>query len=91
MTDKIQTLLFKALRNRFEAERDEASATLEIYFSNPVGIGEHPQIVDEMAKQIDKLANAEDKLNTLTREYKEVIPLTVTDVNRLLYSHSSVK
>ena len=68
MTDKIQTLLFKALRNRFEAERDEASATLEIYFSNPVGIGEHPQIVDEMAKQIDKLANAEDKLNTLTRE-----------------------
>ena len=72
MTDKIQTLLFKALRNRFEAERDEASATLEIYFSNPVGIGEHPQIVDEMAKQIDKLANAEDKLNTLTREYKEL-------------------
>ncbi len=69
--DKIQSLLFKALRNRFEAERDEASATLEIYFSNPVGIGEHPQIVDEMAKQVDKLANAEDKLNTLTREYKE--------------------
>lgn len=70
--NKIQALLFKALRNRFEAERDEASATLEIYFSNPVGIGEHPQIVDEMAKQIDKLANAEDKLNTLTREYKEL-------------------
>jgi len=69
--DKIQSLLFKALRNRFEAERDEASATLEIYFSNPVGIGEHPQIVDEMAKQVDKLANAEDKLNTLTRQYKE--------------------
>lgn len=69
--DKIQSLLFKALRNRFEAERDEASATLEIYFTNPVGIGEHPQIVDEMAKQVDKIANAEDKLNTLTREYKE--------------------
>ncbi len=70
--DKIQSLLFKALRNRFEAERDEASATLEIYFSNPVGIGEHPQIVDEMAKQIEKLANAEDKLNTLTKEYREL-------------------
>jgi hypothetical protein len=70
--NKIQSLLFKALRNRFEAERDEASATLEIYFSNPVGIGEHPQIVDEMAKQIEKLANAEDKLNTLTKEYREL-------------------
>ena len=71
MTDKIQALLFKALRNRFEAERDEASATLEIYFTHPVGIGEHPQIVDEMAKQVEKLANAEDKLNTITKEYKE--------------------
>ncbi len=70
--NKIQSLLFKALRNRFEAERDEASATLEIYFSNPVGIGEHPQIVDEKAKQIEKLANAEDKLNTLTKEYREL-------------------
>ncbi len=70
--NKIQSLLFKALRNRFEAERDEASATLEIYFSNPVGIGEHAQLVDEMAKQIEKLANAEDKLNTLTKEYREL-------------------
>jgi len=30
-----------------------------------VGIGEHPQIVEEMSKQLEKFANAEDALNAL--------------------------
>lgn len=70
---KIQELIFRALRNRFEAERDEALATLEVYFTNPAGIGEHPQIIDEMAKLINKLTSAEDNLSCLTRTYKEYI------------------
>lgn len=70
---KIQELMFRALRNRFEAERDEALATLEVYFTNPAGIGEHPQIIDEMAKLINKLTSAEDNLSCLTRTYKEYI------------------
>ena len=70
---KIQELMFRALRNRFEAERDEALATLEVYFTNPAGIGEHPQIIEEMAKLINKLSSAEDNLSCLTRTYKEYI------------------
>ncbi len=70
---KIQELMFRALRNRFEAERDEALATLEVYFTNPAGIGEHPQIIEEMAKLINKLTSAEDNLSCLTRTYKEYI------------------
>lgn len=71
MENKIQHALFKALRNRFEAEKDESYATLCVYFENPAGIGEHPQVVEEMAKQIDKMASAEDKLKTLTITFKE--------------------
>lgn len=70
---QISFLLFRALRNKFEAERDEGLATLHIYFSNSVGIGEHPQIVEEMAKQVDKVASAEDKLNSLTRSFKDYL------------------
>ena len=61
----IKNKLHKALVSKYEAERDEALATLEVYYNNPAGIGEHPQVVEEMSKQVEKLANAEDCLNQL--------------------------
>ena len=50
--------------------RAEALATLEVYFDNAAGIGEHPQIVEEMSKQMEALATAEDVLGSLRRNYK---------------------
>ena len=35
----IQEMIYKALEHRFQANIDEAEATIEIYFNNPVGIG----------------------------------------------------
>lgn len=57
--------LYSALTKKYEAEIAEAEAELLIYLSNPVGIGEHPQHVEEMDKFVEKLANAKDKLETL--------------------------
>jgi hypothetical protein len=73
MEKDIKQLLYKALRNQFEAEKFAAEATLTVYFNNSVGVGEHPQVVDEMAKQIEKLASANDKLETLQNTFKEYI------------------
>jgi hypothetical protein len=36
---------------------------------NAVGIGEHPQHLEEMNKFVEKLANAKDKLETLKEFY----------------------
>ena len=38
---------------------------IRIYFENSVGIGEHPQHVDEVDKLIEKIATAEEKLQVL--------------------------
>jgi len=62
--------LHRALVSRYEAERDEALATLEVYYTNPAGIGEHPQVIEEMSKQVEKLGNAEDCLNVLNKYCK---------------------
>ena len=59
--------LLDALEKKYEAEIAQADATVHIYFNNSVGIGEHPQIVDEMAKQVEKIASAEDNLSVLSR------------------------
>lgn len=63
MKDKLR----KALVSRYEAQKYEALATLEVYYTNAAGIGEHSQIIDEMAKQVEKLVNAEDCLETLDK------------------------
>ena len=58
-------LIIQALEDRYNAQISEAEATLKIYMEKPVGIGEHPQHIDECDKLIDKIANAEEKLRTL--------------------------
>tara|TARA_R100000808_G_C2116905_1_gene129271 strand:+ start:692 stop:901 length:210 start_codon:yes stop_codon:yes gene_type:complete len=67
MNTEVKHQLTKALVAKYEAKRSEALATLEVYYNNPAGIGEHPQVVEEMSKQIETLANAEDCLNALKR------------------------
>ncbi len=60
-----QNIMYEALKAQFEAQRQKAIATLTVYFSNSVGIGEHPQIIDEMVEQTKLLAEANDCLETL--------------------------
>jgi hypothetical protein len=43
-----QRLLRDALEAKYKAQMLEAKATLSIYFNNSVGIGEHPQHLEEM-------------------------------------------
>ena len=61
--------LFKALSKKYEAQIAEAYATLIVYFDNSVGIGEHPQFIDEMDKQLDIISTAEEKLEALNKHF----------------------
>jgi len=54
--------ILKALEKRYEAQICEAEATIKIYFNNSVGIGEHPQHIDEVDKLVEKIVTAEEKL-----------------------------
>jgi methylaspartate ammonia-lyase len=56
-----------ALTSKYQAQKDEALATLEVYYNNPAGIGEHPQIVDEMSKLVEKLESAESCIEILNK------------------------
>ena len=69
-----QTIL-DALEKRYEAQISEADATINIFLNNSVGIGEHPQHIDEIDKLVDKIANAEEKLKILKEfsKWKKVI------------------
>jgi methylaspartate ammonia-lyase len=57
--------ILNALRAKYEAEIAEADATANIYLENSVGIGEHPQHIDEVNKLVDKIAQAKEKIEVL--------------------------
>ena len=63
--------LFRALAAKYEADKQEAIATLSVYFNNSVGIGEHPQHLEEMDKFLEKLAAATDKVENLKKFFNE--------------------
>jgi hypothetical protein len=58
-------LIYRALEARALAEIATAEATLVTYLKSPVGIGEHPQIVEEAEKQLEIISAAEDRLFNL--------------------------
>ena len=57
--------MLEALEKKYEAEIAAADATIHIYLNNSVGIGEHPQHLDELDKQLSKIVEAEEKQNAL--------------------------
>lgn len=67
--NKISEKMYEALTLRYRSEMAESEATLLIYFNNSVGIGEHPQHLEEMDKFVEKMTNAKDKLDMLETVY----------------------
>tara|TARA_R100001440_G_scaffold15045_1_gene25601 strand:+ start:1504 stop:1707 length:204 start_codon:yes stop_codon:yes gene_type:complete len=61
----IKTVLVDALEKRYEAQLAESEATIKIYFESSVGIGEHPQHIEEIDKLLTKIIDAESKLNAI--------------------------
>ncbi len=66
----IKKAILVALEARYEAQISECEATIKIYLENSVGIGEHPQHIDEIDKLITKIAEANEKLEIL-RGYED--------------------
>jgi len=61
--------LLVALKAKLEGEIEVAKANVMVYQRNSVGIGEHPDVVEAIETQIAKIAEAEDKLETINKHF----------------------
>ena len=68
--NKIAQKMYEALTLKYRSEMAESEATLLVYLNNSVGIGEHPQHLEEMDKFVEKMTNAKDKLEMLETVFK---------------------
>tara|TARA_B100001113_G_scaffold343099_1_gene330039 strand:+ start:1105 stop:1311 length:207 start_codon:yes stop_codon:yes gene_type:complete len=57
--------LYQAAVDKYEAQKSEALANLEIIFNDSVGVGEHTDILAEIDKWVNKFSHAEENLNSL--------------------------
>ena len=62
--------LLQASIDKYKAEISESLAILDVYFKNPVAIGEHPDLLTEIDKYIEKLETATGKLETLSKYFE---------------------
>jgi|TARA_R110000823_G_C15705127_1_gene476921 hypothetical protein len=58
-----------ALKLKYEAEIAEYTVDIENYLNHSAGVAEHPHIIDSLDGLISKLANSEDKLNSVIRNF----------------------
>ena len=69
MSNMMAEQLVRATLARFEADRQEAIAVIELYLNNPTGVAEHPSVVNEIATAIANLADAEEAIGAIERNF----------------------
>ena len=63
----IKEKILEALKKRYQAQIAEGFATINIYLQHPVGIGEHPQHLNEIDKLLGQIKEAEEKLSLIEK------------------------
>ena len=61
--------LLEALIKKLEGEVAMAKANIQVYMTNPARIGEHPDVVQAVESQIEAIANAEEKIETIRKHF----------------------
>ncbi len=60
--------MLQALKAHAMGHIKKHTMNVEVYLTNPVGIGEHPDVVDAVEKELDEIARYHDQLEVI-KEY----------------------
>ena len=71
----MRELFLAALKSYYVGNINKHLANLEVYMRQPVGVGEHPDIMETIDKELDKIAMNDDKLMMVIK-YLEPIQKT---------------
>ena len=63
--------LIKALLAHAQGDIAKHKANVEVYLSNPAGIGEHSNIVEAIEEELDMIAKYEDQVQVIQKYFKK--------------------
>jgi hypothetical protein len=67
MKDRILT----ALKSHAQGHIDKHLANIEVYLNNPVGVGEHPDILEAIEQELKIIAEYQDQLDILNKYFND--------------------
>lgn len=65
----MREVIYNALVDVFRGRIAYHKANIEVYMANPVGIGEHPDVLGAIEAELEAMASNQEKLDVLNREF----------------------
>jgi hypothetical protein len=65
----MRNAMINALRCHYNGEIGKHKMNVEAFLQNPVGVGEHIDIMETISSEIGKIAEYEDKLSVLENHF----------------------
>ena len=63
-------MILQALKTKLLGQMNGNIANIEVMMTNPVGVGDHPTIIDTIDKELTALEHANGKLNVLVKYFE---------------------
>ena len=63
--------LIKALLAHAQGDIQKHVANVEVYLQNPVGIGEHSNVVEAMEEELNMIAKYQDQIDVINKYFKK--------------------
>ena len=63
--------LIKGLLAHAQGDIAKHKANIEVYLANPVGIGEHSNIVEAIEGELDMIAKYQDQIDIINKYFKK--------------------
>ena len=63
----MRDMILQAIKTKLLGEMNGHIANIEVMMTNPVGVGDHPTIIDTIDKELMALEHANGKLNVLVK------------------------
>ena len=67
----MRKILFKSLRSYFKGHIEKHITNIKIHTDSSVGVAEHPDHIQTIEKELEIIAEYEDKLNVLEKYFGE--------------------
>lgn len=65
LANSLMNGLYLSTRGELEKHKNN----VKVYLANPAGIGEHSDISEAISSELDKIANAEDRLQVIKKHF----------------------
>jgi len=66
----MREMILQALKTKLLGQMNGNIANIEVMMTNPVGVGDHPTIIDTIDKELTALEHANGKLNVLVKYFE---------------------